>query len=422
MWVCRYDEIQSIQVNYLLSVWLSGGEEESKELHKKLDGKIDSYAAGELEHAVGAISSIWDLARKDGALPFVPKRHEDPHPPGPAGWGMGIRAPLSMRTPLIKSMRGGSLLHRKYWARRSRGGTMGFVYLPATVSGPTLVQVDTLLEYCEGADGRLKKKEECPEDSDCESECEGDGDPVPGDADVGCERGKELLPVLKIGSLIAWRSLILYLCTDKITFAPLKSQGSVYRSEWKQKNTKPGSPVPCSPKTTYTLAKKLNITRLVTLALKDIEAKITNENAMTETFSRFASQYSEIMVMGWKHLDAQLKAKNVNTPIRETIQGMAGGRAAHQADALKFGLYGALRQKGPANRSFARLRCPDATCEARRQPVSYLSLGNNLTCTKHKGWGGWFGAVSTKVMECSECGHTRTDHCTWCKGCRRIFG
>ena len=127
--------------------------------------------------------------------------------------------------------------------------------------------------------------------------------------------------------------------------------------------------------------------------------------------------------MGWKHLDTQLKAEDVNKPVREIIQGMAGGHATHQADALKFGLYGALRQQVPANRSFARLRCPITTCEARRQPVSYLSLGNSLTCTKHGGWGlSWSSAVSTKVMECSECGHARTDHCTWCKGCRRIFG
>jgi hypothetical protein len=132
------------------------------------------------------------------------------------------------------------------------------------------------------------------------------------------------------------------------------------------------------------------------------------------------------MVAGWKHLDAQLEAENVNKPVREIIQGMAGGDAVHQADALKFGLYGALRQKGSANRSFARLRCPDTTCEARRQPVSYTSLGNNLTCMKHGvggwGWHGAYGGGSNKIMECSECGHARTDHCTWCKGCRRIFG
>ena len=131
------------------------------------------------------------------------------------------------------------------------------------------------------------------------------------------------------------------------------------------------------------------------------------------------------MIMGWKHLNTQLKAESVKKPIREVIQGMAGGHAAHQADALKFGLYGALREKGPTNTAFALLRCPETTCEARRQPVSYLSLGDSLTCTKHQGpWGSWLGAPipGTKIMECSDCGHARTDHCTWCKGCQRIFG
>jgi hypothetical protein len=61
----------------------------------------------------------------------------------------------------------------------------------------------TVLECREGTDGHLERNEEYPEDSDCESECEGDVDPVSGDADVGCERGRELLPILKIGSLIA---------------------------------------------------------------------------------------------------------------------------------------------------------------------------------------------------------------------------
>ena len=210
MRVCRYDEVRSMQVNHLLSVWLSGGEEESKELHKKLDERIDSYAAGELEHAAEAISSIWDFARKDGALPPLPKVHKGVCPLNPVRW--------DMRNSLIKSMKGGSLLHRKYWARRSRGGNMSPIYLPITVSGPTLSQVDTrewgyvwvtsilswtVLEYCEGAHGRLGKRGECPEDSDCESECEGDGAPISGDADAECERGQELLPVLKIGSLIA---------------------------------------------------------------------------------------------------------------------------------------------------------------------------------------------------------------------------
>jgi len=182
---------------------------------------------------------------------------------------------------------------------------------------------------------------------------------------------------------------------------------------------------------------KLQIESLVGLAVRDFEAKLTEENVITETFSRFASQYvpnhiqtihlvmnpngcrqSEIMVMGWKDLDGMLKARKINESVRGIIHGMAGGDAAHQTDALKFGLYGALRQKGSTSHPFAQLRCPNTACNVHPQLVSYLSLGNSTGCTSR----GWFGrAGTTKPMVCSECSHPRTDHCSWCKGCRRMF-
>jgi hypothetical protein len=55
-----------------------------------------------------------------------------------------------------------------------------------------------------------------------------------------------------------WRSLIFYLCTGEIRFAPLTSLDSDYRSQWKRVNTRLDSPVPCSPKTIYTLAKRVS--------------------------------------------------------------------------------------------------------------------------------------------------------------------
>lgn len=63
-----------------------------------------------------------------------------------------------------------------------------------------------MIECCGGDDGHLEKSEEYEfhEDSDYESECERAGNQGSGDAEVGCEekQGKELLPVLKIGSLV----------------------------------------------------------------------------------------------------------------------------------------------------------------------------------------------------------------------------
>jgi hypothetical protein len=127
------------------------------------------------------------------------------------------------------------------------------------------------------------------------------------------------------------------------------------------------------------------------------------------------------MVMGWEHLDAKLETEKTIELIQEIIQGMTEGNAIHQADGLKFGLYNALRQGGATNYPFARLRCPDAGCAAHSDPVSYTSLGDSICCTRHRRWS--LGSAATpKVMACTECGHARADSCTWCKGCRRIFG
>jgi hypothetical protein len=173
-----------------------------------LDEKIDSYAAGELEHASEAVSAIWEMSRKNEGFPSIPQGPLDP----------GFSS--TMRTSLIGSMQGGSLLHRKYWARRSRGGSLSPVYFPSGIYrwtplevtacewnytlGITRILSRTVVKYCKGSNGRLENEEdEFPEDSDCESECEEGGDLVSGNAGVDCERGHELLPVLMIGSLVA---------------------------------------------------------------------------------------------------------------------------------------------------------------------------------------------------------------------------
>ena len=64
----------------------------------------------------------------------------------------------------------------------------------------------TVMECCKGGGGHLEKSEEYefPEDSDCESGSELASNPLPGNAEVCCEKRQEqkLLPVLKIGSLV----------------------------------------------------------------------------------------------------------------------------------------------------------------------------------------------------------------------------
>ena len=52
----------------------------------------------------------------------------------------------------------------------------------------------------------------------------------------------------------SWKSLFFYLCTDAISFAPLKSQGVDSRLEYIRENTVEEAPPPCSPKSIYVLA------------------------------------------------------------------------------------------------------------------------------------------------------------------------
>ena len=112
-------------------------------------------------------------------------------------------------------------------------------------------------------------------DADVESDCEGDSPEVTNESPE--RKGElELLPraVLTTGSFSAyvhshflsasplegnnwscrWKSLFFYLCAGEILFAPLKSQGTDFRSDYVRGKTVEAAPPPCSPKSVYILA------------------------------------------------------------------------------------------------------------------------------------------------------------------------
>ena len=128
-----------------MHIWLSGSEEESGAVRKGLEEKIDRYAAGELGHAADAISCIWAVSNEDG-LSFS----DSPSPSRPSG-SSGLASSLmrasttsvavaktflgcDIRGPLIKSIKEGYLLDRKYWVRRSREGAVEPIYFASTVA------------------------------------------------------------------------------------------------------------------------------------------------------------------------------------------------------------------------------------------------------------------------------------------------
>ena len=52
-----------VQVNRLASLWFRGDEESAQSISQRADEKIDGYANGELNHAVEAITLLWEHSR-----------------------------------------------------------------------------------------------------------------------------------------------------------------------------------------------------------------------------------------------------------------------------------------------------------------------------------------------------------------------
>ena len=220
MWVHRYSEIRTLQVGHLLSKWLAGGEE-SKAIREKLEEKIDSYGQGKLDHAVDAVLCIWDISNQE----------EEPAASNLSGSALRLSRTISSAIPmftgcdmqpaLVKSIKEGHLLDRKYWTKRSRRGIEPIYFSSAVISseilgfdtcesplyGDALVLSCTVVGRHLGSEGRLETEDEdeYTEDSDYENDSEPADQQVSKNSEVSSENEgqQKLLSVLRTGSSAA---------------------------------------------------------------------------------------------------------------------------------------------------------------------------------------------------------------------------
>lgn len=59
----RYDEIKSLYINQLASVWMEDSTTEATQA--SVEKKIDSFVEGDLEHATGMLSALWEVVNND---------------------------------------------------------------------------------------------------------------------------------------------------------------------------------------------------------------------------------------------------------------------------------------------------------------------------------------------------------------------
>ena len=132
MGITRHKNVGIMQARRLVSV-VSGTDKESvRELCDRIDEKVDSYANGDLDHAVNAVTLLWKLSKGDKRSPPLspvatnsvsqpsltahpPAHRQGQHPPYPAKWTR-----RSIRMAFIKSIREGIFFDRKYWTRNSK--------------------------------------------------------------------------------------------------------------------------------------------------------------------------------------------------------------------------------------------------------------------------------------------------------------
>jgi len=62
----RYDEIRSLYIDQLASVWVDDSTTETT--RASFDNKVDSFAKGGLKHATETLSTLWRIINRDGEI------------------------------------------------------------------------------------------------------------------------------------------------------------------------------------------------------------------------------------------------------------------------------------------------------------------------------------------------------------------
>ncbi|KAH8101804.1 hypothetical protein BXZ70DRAFT_77199 [Cristinia sonorae] len=130
-----------------------------------------------------------------------------------------------------------------------------------------------------------------------------------------------------------FQALIYYLCTDDITFRPLKSSS---KSPTPTHGTGSTNPLgyPCSPKSMYILADLLGIDPLKEQCKREIQNHLEPQNIVPELFSRFTSRYPSIRDMEIDHLLRHRQNTTVQDSLPVWIEAITSGALPYCTETL----------------------------------------------------------------------------------------
>ena len=142
-----------MQTEHLVSVVSGADSKSAKALCEKIDEKVDSFANGNLNHAVDAITLLWKLSRGDKRPYFASPAAanffgQSPLTTNPSTHRQGqVTSSLvnwkSVEIALIKSIREGIFFDRKYWARNSKAArALRPLYISSIAAGECLPYIN----------------------------------------------------------------------------------------------------------------------------------------------------------------------------------------------------------------------------------------------------------------------------------------
>lgn len=144
------------------------------------------------------------------------------------------------------------------------------------------------------------------------------------------EGGDDDSLMIQGGAFRTWQAMILYLYTDHVAFAPLRSR----RFRRVPNSFEDTESWPCSPKSMYRLADKLQLDKLKQAAQDAIKADLTEYNIVEELFSDFTWRHLDILRMETEIYLRHCTTPNVKLSMSEILRKIEKGNVPHSATIL----------------------------------------------------------------------------------------
>ncbi|KAH9948331.1 hypothetical protein B0H21DRAFT_252565 [Amylocystis lapponica] len=189
--------------------------------------------------------------------------------------------------------------------------------------------------YDDSEDSDLEDDDEDEPRRGVKTEYNSTASPVSETTQVSSSRAMRTV-VINDAAATTWQSLVFYIYTGLISFAPLKSQGVQYREAEKVQHHSefPHRPPMCSPKSMYNLADKLGLKELKERAASFIRLQLKPQNILDELFSSFTSKHPDILRTQVDFFRDNCRNMSFAAAMRRQLGRVASGELPHAVPAM----------------------------------------------------------------------------------------